>query len=148
MAQFIGRYGCCGPDGGIRIAAGEWQTTRHEFADLMDRGKVDIAQPDVGRVGGLTEAMKVCDMAAERGRQIIPHCWKTGISISASAHLAAVTPHCPYFEYLPAELTDSKLRQELVQDDLQLIDGKLAIPKKPGLGIEVNTDALKRFSQD
>ncbi|MCH2607709.1 MAG: mandelate racemase/muconate lactonizing enzyme family protein, partial [Pedosphaera sp.] len=77
-------------ESGIRIAAGEWQTTRHEFADLMDRGKVDIAQPDVGRVGGLTEAMKVCDMAAERGRQIIPHCWKTGISISASAHLAAV----------------------------------------------------------
>ena len=122
-------------ESGIRIAAGEWQTTRHEFADLMDRGKVDIAQPDVGRVGGL------------RGRQIIPHCWKTGISISASAHLAAVTPHCPYFEYLPAELTDSKLRQELVRDDLQLIDGKLSIPQKPGLGIEVNMDALKRFSQ-
>jgi len=134
-------------ESGIRIAAGEWQTTRHEFADLMDRGKVDIAQPDVGRVGGLTEAMKVCDMADERGRQIIPHCWKTGISISASAHLAAVTPHCPYFEYLPAELTDSKLRQELVLDDLQLIDGKLSIPQKPGLGVEVNMDALKRFSQ-
>jgi L-alanine-DL-glutamate epimerase-like enolase superfamily enzyme len=134
-------------ESGLRIAAGEWQTTRHEFADLMDRGKIDIAQPDVGRVGGLTEAMKVCDMAAERGRKIIPHCWKTGISISASAHLAAVTPHCPYFEYLPAELTDSKLRQELVQDDLQLVNGKLAIPKKPGLGIEINMDALKRFSQ-
>ena len=109
---------------------------------------MDIAQPDVGRVGGLTEAMKVCDMAAERGRQIIPHCWKTGISISASAHLAAVTPHCPFFEYLPSELTDSKLRQELVQDDLKLVDGKLAIPQKPGLGIEVNMDALKKFKQD
>jgi len=45
-------------------------------------------------------------------------------------------------------LTDSKLRQELVQDDLQLVDGKLAIPQKPGLGIEVNMDALKRFKQD
>jgi L-alanine-DL-glutamate epimerase-like enolase superfamily enzyme len=133
---------------GIRIAAGEWLTTHHEFRDLLDIGKVDVAQPDVGRVGGLTEAMKVCDMAAERGRQIIPHCWKTGISISASAHLAAVTPHCPFFEYLPAELTDSLLRQDLVQDDLQLVDGKLAIPQKPGLGIEVNMDALKRFKQD
>jgi L-alanine-DL-glutamate epimerase-like enolase superfamily enzyme len=73
---------------------------------------------------------------------------KTGISIYASAHLAAVTPHCPFFEYLPAELTDSKLRQELVQDDLKLVDGKLAIPQKPGLGIEVNMDALQRFKQD
>ena len=135
-------------DSGIQIAAGEWQTTRYEFRDLMDTGKVDIAQPDIGRVGGLTEAMKVCDMAAARQRKIIPHCWKTGISISASAHLAAITPHCPFLEYLPAELTDSKLRQELVQDELKLVNGKLAIPQKPGLGIEINMDALKHFKQD
>ncbi len=86
------------------IAAGEWQNTRFEFADLMDVGLVDIAQPDVGRVGGLTEAVRVCRMAAERGRRIVPHCWKTGIGIAASAHLAAVTPHCPYIEFLPARL--------------------------------------------
>ena len=135
-------------ESGIQIAAGEWQTTRYEFRDLMDTGKVDIAQPDIGRVGGLTEAMKVCDMAAARQRKIIPHCWKTGISISASAHLASITPHCPFFEYLPAELTDSKLRQELVQDELKLVNGKLAIPQKPGLGIEINMDALKHFKQD
>ena len=134
-------------ESGIQIAAGEWQTTRYEFRDLMDTGKVDIAQPDIGRVGGLTEAIKVCDMAAARQRKIIPHCWKTGISISASAHLAAITPHCPFFEYLPAELTDSKLRQELVQDELKLVNGKLAIPQKPGLGIEINMDALKHFKQ-
>ena len=135
-------------ESGIQIAAGEWQTTRYEFRDLMDTGKVDIAQPDIGRVGGLTEAMKVCDMAAARQRKIIPHCWKTGISISASAHLAAITPHCPFFEYLPAELTDSKLRQELVQDELKLVNGKLASPQKPGLGVEINMDALKHFKQD
>ena len=52
----------------------------------MDRGKVDVAQPDVGRVGGLTEARRVCELAAERGRLIVPHCWKTGIGIAASAH--------------------------------------------------------------
>ena len=132
-------------ESGIQIAAGEWQTTRYEFRDLMDIGKVDIAQPDIGRVGGLTEAMKVCDMAAARQRKIIPHCWKTGISISASAHLAAITPHCPFFEYLPAELTDSKLRQELVQDELKLVNGKLAIPQKPGLGFTLRGDALERF---
>ena len=52
----------------VRIAAGELQNTRFEFADLIDRGKVDVAQPDVGRVGGLTEARRVADMAADRGR--------------------------------------------------------------------------------
>ena len=58
----------------------------------MDIGKVQVAQPDVGRVGGIGEAKIVCDMAAERGLTIVPHCWKTGISISATAHLAFVTP--------------------------------------------------------
>src|SRR5947199_6213188 len=61
----------------IPIAAGEWLATRFEFLDLMDRGKVQVAQPDVGRVGGLTEARRVCDLAAARGRTIGPHAWKT-----------------------------------------------------------------------
>jgi len=130
---------------GIPIAAGELQNTRFEFLDLMDRGKVDVAQPDVGRVGGFTEARRVCDLAAERGRLIVPHCWKTGIGIAASAHLSAATAHCPYIEFLPAQLAESALRRELVQDELQMIDGMIPLPQKPGLGIELNQDALKKF---
>lgn len=132
----------------VDTAAGEWLSTRHEFADLLDRGGVHVAQPDVGRVGGITEALRVCDMAAERGRRIVPHCWKTGIGIAASAHLAAVTPHCPFIEFLPAELTDSQLRQHLVQEDLQIVDGEVRVPDQPGLGIELDMDALRRFEQD
>lgn len=130
---------------GIRIAAGELQNTRFEFLDLMDRGKVDVAQPDVGRVGGLTEARRVCELAAERGRLIVPHCWKTGIGIAASAHLSAATAHCPYIEFLPAQLAESALRRELVRDELQMVDGEIPLPQKPGLGIELNYDALKKF---
>lgn len=52
----------------VNIAYGEWQASRFEFAELMDTGMIDVAQPDVGRVGGLTEARRVCRMAAERGR--------------------------------------------------------------------------------
>lgn len=130
------------------IAAGEWQNTRFEFAELMDVGKIDIAQPDVGRVGGLTEARRVCQMAAERGLRIVPHCWKTGIGIAATAHLAAVTPHCPYIEFQPAHLCESVLRKELVIDELEIIDGVVPLPKKPGLGIELNQDAIKRYRVD
>jgi len=130
----------------MRIACGEWQATHFEFAELMDRGRIDVAQPDVGRVGGLGEALKVCAMAAERGRLIVPHCWKTGISIAATAHLAFVTPHCPFIEYLPRELCEDVLRKELVADGLALVDGVIEPSKKPGLGIEVNWDAVKRFS--
>ena len=127
------------------IAAGEWQTTRFEFAELMDHGMIDVAQPDVGRVGGLTEARRVCDMAAERNRRIVPHCWKTGIGIAAAAHLAAVTAHCPFIEFLPSELCDSALRKELVDDELRLEGGIISLPKKPGLGIDINQDALKHY---
>ncbi len=129
----------------IPIAAGELQNTRFEFLDLMDRGKVDVAQPDVGRVGGFTEALRVCDLAAERKRLIVPHCWKTGIGIAASAHLSAVTPHCPYIEFLPAPLAESALRRELVQDELAMLDGVIPLPGKPGLGIDLNMDALGKF---
>jgi L-alanine-DL-glutamate epimerase-like enolase superfamily enzyme len=129
----------------IKIAAGEWLATRYEFLDLMDRGGVHVAQPDVGRVGGLTEAKRVCDLAAERGKLIVPHGWKTGITIAATAHLAAVTPHMPFFEFVPQEVAESALRRELVRDELTLVDGRLALPSRPGLGIELDRDALERF---
>jgi L-alanine-DL-glutamate epimerase-like enolase superfamily enzyme len=127
------------------IAAGEWQTTRHEFRELLDVGLVDVAQPDVGRVGGLTEARRVAEMAAERDRRIVPHCWKTGIGISASVQLAAVTAHCPFVEFMPAELCDSLLRQDLLREEMQLVDGVLPLPTRPGLGVELNPDAVQRF---
>jgi len=132
----------------IRIATGELQNTRFEFLELLDRAKVDVVQPDVGRVGGLTEARRVCDMAADRGRLVVPHCWKTGIGIAASAHLCFANAHCPYIEFLPAALSESGLRRELVRDELELVDGQIALPQKPGLGIELNEDALERFRAD
>jgi L-alanine-DL-glutamate epimerase-like enolase superfamily enzyme len=129
----------------IAIAAGEMLNTRFEFVELMDRGKVDVAQPDVGRVGGFTEARRVCDLAADRGKLIVPHCWKTGIGIAASAHLSAATAHCPYIEFLPAHLSESVLRRELTLDELKLVDGKIPLPTKPGLGIELNPEALSKY---
>ncbi len=129
----------------MRIAAGEWQNTRFEFIDLMDKGKVDVAQPDIGRVGGLTEAMRVCQLAQDRGRLIVPHCWKTGIGIAASAHMAMATPNCPMIEFLPAELCDSALRVELVEDPLELKNGVLKLNDKPGLGINLNYDTVEKY---
>ena len=129
----------------IPIAAGEWQNTHFEFLDLADRGKIDVLQPDVGRVGGFTEAIKVSKLAAERGRLRVPHCWKSGIGIAASAHLAAASDCCPYVEFLPIELAESSLRRELLLNDLPLSDGTITLPKTPGLGITLNRDALQEY---
>lgn len=138
-------YAILAKEAPMRIAAGEWLNTRFEFIDLMDKGKVDVAQPDVGRVGGLTEAMRVCQLAQDRGRLIVPHCWKTGIGIAASAHMAIATPNCPMIEFLPAEMCDSALRVELVEDPLTMKNGVLSLPDKPGLGLELNMDAIEKY---
>jgi L-alanine-DL-glutamate epimerase-like enolase superfamily enzyme len=130
------------------IACGEWLATRYEFEELLDVGKVQFAQPDVGRVGGIGEAKIVCDMARERGRRIVPHCWKTGISISATAHLAFVTDHCSFIEYLPPQLCHERLRRELAQEELVLDDGVIPLPTKPGLGVEVDWDVVRRYTVD
>ena len=130
------------------IAAGEWLTTRFEFIELMDRGKVDVVQPDIGRVGGLTEARRVAGLAADRGLTIVPHLWKTGVSIAAAAHFAAATSRCAYIEFLPRELTDSSLRRELTIDELEMRDGQIALPSKPGLGVELDREAMARYEVD
>jgi L-alanine-DL-glutamate epimerase-like enolase superfamily enzyme len=129
----------------IRIAAGEWLSTHYEFEELVERGNVDVVQPDIGRVGGLTEALKVTRLAADKGRLVVPHLWKTGISVAAAAHLATVTPHMPFFEFLPPDLCESRLRKELVVDEIQLSEGTASIPRRPGLGVDLDRDALERF---
>jgi L-alanine-DL-glutamate epimerase-like enolase superfamily enzyme len=131
----------------VRIAQGEWLTTRFEFQALIEGGCVQVAQPDIGRVGGLTEARRVARMAAEHDLLVVPHAWKTGISVAVAAHLAMVTPQMPFFEFLPAELCESRLRKELVHDELVYRDGTLGVPGRPGLGFELNRDALEEFSE-
>ncbi len=130
----------------IPIASGEWLSTRFEFRELIERGRIGVVQPDVGRVGGISEAKAVCDMAGERGLPIVPHCWKTGISISATAHLAFVVPHCAYIEYLPPALCVERLRRELAAEDLAFDDGRISLPTKPGLGVELNRQAVEAYT--
>ncbi len=129
----------------VRIAQGEWLSTRHEFADLIATG-IAVVQPDIGRVGGLTEARRVCELADAAGRLVVPHAWKTGISVAVAAHLAMATPHMPYFEFLPAELCESRLRKELTRDELVFEGGTLAPPQRAGLGIDLDRDALEHFA--
>lgn len=129
------------------IAYGEWLTTRFEFAELLAATGVRVAQPDVGRVGGIGEAKIVCDLAKAQGVKIVPHCWKTGISISATAHLAFVTDHCPFIEYLPPQLCHERLRRELASEALELRpDGTIPLPTTPGLGVELDWDIVHRYA--
>ncbi|NKB27797.1 MAG: hypothetical protein GKR99_09675 [Rhodobacteraceae bacterium] len=132
----------------IPIATGEWLATRHEFSDLLDRGGISVAQPDVGRVGGMTEALLVADMASEKGLTIVPHCWKTGISTTATAHFAAVTPNCKFIEFLPQELCVETLRKELTTGGATMQNGVITgLDDAPGYGVTLNWDAVRAYAQ-
>lgn len=132
----------------MRVATGEWLTTRYEFMEVIDNGKIDVAQPDIGRVGGLSEAKKVANYAEIRGVPVIPHCWKTGIGIAASLHFCLATPNCPFFEYhLVTEDAVSELRRSLVKKEfLTRSDGFIEVPENPGLGLEIDRTFMEKHT--
>jgi len=131
---------------GTKIASGEWLTTRYEFMDYIDRGKLDVAQPDIGRVGGLSEARKIADYAKTRGVLVVPHCWKTGIGIAASLHFSIATSNCPYFEFMVKDLAPSELRRFLVKNEPEVREGYIELPLSPGLGIDLDRGIMDKFS--
>jgi L-alanine-DL-glutamate epimerase-like enolase superfamily enzyme len=131
----------------IAIAAGEWLATRFEFRDLVERGCLHVLQPDVGRVGGLTEARRVCRLGQQHDLRVIPHSWKTGITVAATAQLAAVTPNMPFFECVPKAMAESALRRDLLTREPEVVDGQVVLTDAPGLGIELNPEALERFER-
>jgi L-rhamnonate dehydratase len=127
----------------IKIAAGEEQTSRFMFIDLMDRGRVDIVQPDVSRAGGLSESKRVADLASDRGVLCIPHSFKTNIGLAASLHLSASCPNSPLCEF---PQSNSPLKRLLTKERFELDSkGLVAISDRPGLGITLDEDILEKY---
>lgn len=131
----------------IPIAAGEWLSTRYEFRDLIEIGRIAVAQPDIGRVGGLGETLRVAEMCQAKGVEVVPHVWKTGLSISAAVHVGVVSSALRFVEFLPRELCDSALRRELFVEEPVLDNGVVRPSDRPGLGVEIDRDALERFAE-
>lgn len=126
------------------VAAGEFLQTRHEFRELMDRGRCDVIQPDIGRVGGLTEAQRCAQMAAERALLCVPHAWKTGLTVAATRHFGAAVANCPYTEFFDKNFFPSHLRSHLAGPEPPLCDGQWPLPEAPGLGVELSPDVVER----
>lgn len=127
----------------VRIAAGEEDTTRFEFLELMDRGRVDIIQPDVTRCGGLTEAKRIAFLAHIRGKPCVPHAWSTSIISAASLHLIATIPNALFLEYC---VRPNPLNTSLAKTRPRVQDGYAEVPQEPGLGVELNEEQLQRFA--
>lgn len=132
----------------VRIAAGEHTTTRWEFLDLMDRGKISVAQPWVTTCGGLTEARRIVELAQPRGVVVCPGNWSTQVLGAASVHLAAYSPVTPVIEYPPAQIFWSPLRRAIQEVGLPMRNGAIAFPDTPGLGVDLPTDLIAHFRLD
>lgn len=127
----------------VPIATGEENTTRWEFAELLDRGCVDVIQPDISRCGGLSEARRIDALARSRGKDCIPHAWSTGIVSAASLHFLATLPSARYLEYC---IRPNPLNTSLVRNPVRVEDGVAWVPEGPGLGIELDDEQLERFA--
>lgn len=127
----------------VPIAGGEVLTRRQAFQPWLEAGAFDIVQPDVTKVGGISEERRIAWMAEEHGVRFIPHGWNTAVGLAADLQLASAFPNTDLVEYLDG----SSFIDGIVAERWKLdADGMLAIPDRPGLGIQLDRDAVARFT--
>ena len=127
----------------IRIAGGEMTREIHEFRDLVEGRCLDVLQPDVALVGGITGLRRIAIMAREAGLAFTPHSWTNGIGVLANAHLTAGIGEAPWLEwpYDPPEWSLER-RDYPMQTPLVATDGWLHLGEAPGLGIALDEARL------
>ena len=136
----------------IPLAAGEAVDSRAAAKDLIDRRAMDIIQPDVSLCGGIGTALFIAELAALSGNiRCIPHCWGSDIVTAATIQFLALLPdphwgfptHTPLLEM---DLSENPWRREIMREPIEVRGGFVDVPQKPGLGIEVDEDAVRKFA--
>ena len=134
----------------IPIAGGETENTRYDFSRWLSARSIDIAQPDIGVVGGISEFQKIATLAHTHNIQCYPHVWGSAITFHAALHCALALPDFPYslnpdevlFEY---DQTANIFRDKLSTTMPHLENGKMQCPDKPGLGIDINQEIIEQY---
>ncbi len=134
----------------IPIAGGECEYLRFGFQTLLQSKSVDILQPDICAMGGLTEAKRIATLASVYGVEVVPHTWGTGIAISVALHFVANLDNIPgrlrtpqsFIEY---DRTENSLREELTSTKMVAENGIIEISDDPGLGFELNEEVLDKY---
>jgi D-galactarolactone cycloisomerase len=127
----------------IPIAGGEVLTRRQSFLPWLQGRAFDIVQPDVTKVGGISEERRIAWAAEDNGIRFIPHGWNTALGLAADLHLASAISNTDMVEYL----TGSPFIDDLVEQKWKLDpDGMLPIPAAPGLGVSLNRDAVAKHT--
>ena len=124
------------------IAAGENEFRLHGFKQLFDHKAVDVAMPDIGRVGGIQEARNICALAESYGIPVSPHNFSSGILLAATIHLMAATPNTWLLEL---DSSNNAVYEELMVAPLEISDGHVQVPDQPGLGVELTDDIIRQY---
>jgi D-galactarolactone cycloisomerase len=138
----------------IPIATGEALYTVWDFARLIEARAVHVVQPDLTLCGGLDQAKAVALLCQLHNLRFSPHVWGSAVGLAAAVHFVAALPAYPHTDNLPAprlieyDVGENPLRDELLTKPLRPVNGRLAVPEAPGLGIELDPDAIKRYRID
>jgi D-galactarolactone cycloisomerase len=122
----------------VPIAAGENEFGVQGFRELIREKAVDVVQPDACRCGGVSELVKIGEMARAAGLKVGTHTWSDAVALLANAHAVANMPH-------GLTQTGNPMIDELLVEPLDIRDGVLRLPDKPGLGVELNEATLERW---
>jgi L-alanine-DL-glutamate epimerase-like enolase superfamily enzyme len=123
-----------------RIAAGENAGSMHDFVAMIAAGAIDIAQPDVAKTGGVTELLKIASLCDAEGVEFVPHCAIFGPGQVATIHLNAAQQTVPMLERLYCDF-----EAEIYGGATLPVDGSVAVPTKPGLGLDPDPDVISRY---
>ncbi|MFQ5794257.1 MAG: mandelate racemase/muconate lactonizing enzyme family protein [Candidatus Bipolaricaulia bacterium] len=128
----------------IPIAGGETEFTVYGFRDLIEQRGIDILQPDIARAGGVTGCRRIATLANAYHLQVAPHTgFSGGVSQLAALQFAAATPNFLTYEYM---YIHNPLREIFTEPFPKAEDGYIEVPQRPGLGLELDGDALDRYA--
>lgn len=130
---------------GLPVATGENIYGRADFGRYVASPAVAVLQPDIAKCGGLTEAFAICALADAHGTQVMPHLYGGAVAFAATLQLAACAPAVSTVEY---DVRENPLRDPLVHDPPQPVDGMLRLPDAVGLGLQFDHDAIAALSED
>ena len=141
----------------VNISGGEAEFTRWGWRHLLEGRCLDIAQPEVCALGGITEYLKVLALAHAHFTPVVNHVWGSAIAVAANMHLLAAMPPLPgglnpWEPMLEFDTTPNLFRDEMLARPLEIQrqvgtgDGRIVIPDGPGLGVVPDMDFLARHS--
>jgi galactonate dehydratase len=124
------------------VCAGENLFLRHGFRELLEKRAVDIVMPDLQKCGGLLEGRKIADMAHTYYTPFAPHCVVSPIGTMASCHVCAAVPNFLVLEW--HWISRLELWRNFVREGDIIDKGFVAVPDRPGIGVEMNEEAARK----